>query len=198
MAGGENIFENVELVGTDFNEALVGEAIRLATAENLDCRFIVGNAFGLKEPADIFISTGILHHFRGESLYELFKQQDQAQTSAFVHFDFYNSFFAPFGSWLFHAVRMRTPLARHDGVLSAVRSYKSRELLEAAHRAAPEFSTAIYGVKLWGLPIPRVFHSLVEFVNDTKKTFWKISENGGGFRWESLNDHYSSMASGDD
>ncbi len=167
------VLENVELVGTDFNETLIREANRLADAENLDCKFIVGNAFGLKEAADIFISTGILHHFRGESLYELFKQQNQTDTLAFVHFDFYNSFFAPFGSWLFHAVRMRTPLARHDGVLSAVRSYKSDKLLEAARRTAPDFSTAIYGVKLWGLPIPRVFHSLVGIRHQYKNDFLK-------------------------
>jgi hypothetical protein len=68
---------------------------------------------------------------------------------------------APLGSWLFHVVRMRQPLARHDGVLSAVRAHKSRYLLDVTRSAAPEFASAIYGTRLWRMPIPRVFHSLV-------------------------------------
>ena len=56
---------------------------------------------------------------------------------------------------------MREPLARHDGVLSAVRAHKSKYLLNVTRTAAPEFISAIYGTRLWGLPIPRVFHSLV-------------------------------------
>lgn len=163
--------ENVELIGADFNHALVNEAKRLAAAESLDCEFTVANAFELHQPADIYLSTGILHHFQGAALAELFRGQNRAETYAFVHFDFYNSPFAPFGSWLFHAVRMREPLARHDGVLSAIRAYKSDILLETARRAAPDFATAIYGIRLWRLPIPRVFHSLVGIRRELRAEF---------------------------
>ena len=165
--------ENVELVGVDFNSALVAEANRLAAAENLDCRFLAANAFRMNEPADIYLSTGILHHFRGESLADLFRQQNRSGTSAFLHFDFKHSPLAPFGSWLFHAVRMRTPLAKHDGVLSAVRSYKCHELLDAARRAAPDFAVAVYGVRLWGTPLPRVFHSLTGIRRELHDEFLK-------------------------
>ena len=169
--------ENVELIGADFNAALISEADRLAKKENLNCRFLVANAFQLNHPADIYLSTGILHHFRDDALTELFKQQNRAETDAFVHFDFRPSFFAPFGSWLFHAVRMREPLAKHDGVLSAIRAYKSRELLKRAKAAAPDFVSAIYGTKLWGLPVPRVFHALVgiraAYENDFLSNFGK-------------------------
>ena len=150
---------DVEVLGVDFNEALVNEAQRLADAEKLNCTFIVANAFRLDQPADVFISTGILHHFRGDALADLLKQHNVAQ--AFVHFDFHCSPMAPFGSWLFHAVRMRQPLAKHDGVLSAVRAHPSRHLLTVARAAAPDFISAIYGTRLWRLPIPRVFHALV-------------------------------------
>jgi len=153
--------ENVELIGADLNAALVEEANRLAQAESLECRFVTANAFGLDHPADIYMSTGILHHFRGVELARLFKQHNLPDTRAFVHFDFHPTPFAPLGSWLFHAVRMREPLAKHDGVLSAVRAYKPRVLLEAARAELPEFISAVYGTQLWGLPIPRVFHSLV-------------------------------------
>ena len=151
--------DDVDLIGADFNEALVNEARRLSERENLNCTFVVANAFRLAQPADIFLSTGILHHFRGDGLAELLKQHRDAL--AFVHFDFHNSPMSPLGSWLFHAVRMREPLAKHDGVLSAVRAHKSRHLLKVARSAAPGFVSAVYGTRLWRLPIPRVFHSLV-------------------------------------
>jgi 2-polyprenyl-3-methyl-5-hydroxy-6-metoxy-1,4-benzoquinol methylase len=153
--------DDVELMGVDFNVALLNEAQRLATIENLRCKFAVANAFQLKEPAAIFISTGILHHFRDQNLSYLLQQHCRPETCAFVHFDFHSSPMAPLGSWLFHVVRMRQPLARHDGVLSAVRAHKSRYLLDVTRSAAPEFASAIYGTRLWRMPIPRVFHSLV-------------------------------------
>jgi SAM-dependent methyltransferase len=153
--------DDVELIGADFNAALVSEAQRLAEAEKLRCSFLVANAFRLQHPAAVYLSTGILHHFRDRDLFELLRQHNRRETCAFVHFDFHPSPLAPLGSWLFHAVRMREPLAKHDGVLSAVRAHQSRALLEAARSAAPDFVSAIYGTRLWGLPIPRVFHALV-------------------------------------
>ncbi len=161
LAASGSLGDDVQLLGVDFNVALLNEAQRLATIEKLRCRFEVANAFRLDEPATVFISTGILHHFRDENLNYLLQQHCRAETCAFVHFDFHSSPMAPLGSWLFHAVRMREPLARHDGVLSAVRAHKSRYLLDVTRNAAPEFVSAIYGTRLWRMPIPRVFHSLV-------------------------------------
>jgi len=161
--------DNVDLIGADFNEALVNEARRLSERERLNCTFVVANAFRLAQPADIFLSTGILHHFRGDGLAELLKQHRDAQ--AFVHFDFHNSPMSPLGAWLFHAVRMREPLAKHDGVLSAVRAHKSRHLLAVARTAAPDFVSTVYGTSLWGLPIPRVFHSLVGIRREYNEAF---------------------------
>jgi 2-polyprenyl-3-methyl-5-hydroxy-6-metoxy-1,4-benzoquinol methylase len=161
LAASGSLGDDVQLMGVDFNVALLNEAQRLATIENLRCKFEVANAFRLDEPATVFISTGILHHFRDEGLSYLLQQHCRAETCAFIHFDFHSSPMAPLGSWLFHAVRMREPLAKHDGVLSAVRAHKSRYLLEVTRSAAPEFVSAIYGTRLWRMPIPRVFHSLV-------------------------------------
>jgi SAM-dependent methyltransferase len=161
----------VELMGVDFNTALVAQANTLAGKEKLNCRFVVANAFRLKEPATIFISTGVLHHFRGDHLTELFRLHESARVRAFVHFDFHPSFFAPFGSWLFHEARMREPLAKHDGVLSAVRAHPSVDLLGAARTGAPAYSSAIYGTQLWALPIPRAFHSLVGMLPQLREGF---------------------------
>jgi 2-polyprenyl-3-methyl-5-hydroxy-6-metoxy-1,4-benzoquinol methylase len=161
LAANGSLGDDVELTGVDFNVALIAEATRLAAIEGLRCEFVVGNAFRLQQPATIFISTGILHHFRDDNLTYLLQQHCRPETCAFVHFDFHSSPMAPLGSWLFHAVRMREPLAKHDGVLSAVRAHKTGYLLEATRSAAPEFVSAIYGTRLWRTPIPRVFHSLV-------------------------------------
>ena len=162
---------DVELIGADYHPALIDEARRLAEAENLSCRFEVANAFRLEQPATVYMSTGILHHFRGRELIDLFAQHNRPGTCAFMHFDFHQSALAPFGSWLFHAARMREPLAKHDGVLSAVRAYESEDLLLAARTGAPNFVSAVYGTKLWGLPIPRAFHSLVGILPEYRDAF---------------------------
>ena len=171
LAANGSLGDDVELMGVDFNVALVNEAQRLAAIENLPCKFAVANAFQLDEPATIFISTGILHHFRDQDLSYLLQQHCRQETCAFIHFDFHSSPMAPLGSWLFHAVRMREPLAKHDGVLSAVHAHKSRHLLDVTRSAAPEFISAIYGTRLWRLPIPRVFHSLVGIRPEYREAF---------------------------
>lgn len=161
LAAHRAVPNDVELIGADYHPALIDEAQRLAQAENLRCSFKVANAFQMDEPASVFISTGILHHFRGRDLIDLFAQHVRPETRAFLHFDFYQSALSPFGSWLFHIVRMRQPLAKYDGVLSPVRAYRPEELLSAARAGAPAFKSAVYGVRLWRLPIPRAFHSLM-------------------------------------
>lgn len=156
--------ENVELTGADFNQTLVNEASRLAAAENLNCRFVVANAFRMQEAATVYLSTGVLHHFRGNALTQFFGQHERSETRAFAHFDFQPSIFAPIGSWFFHLVRMRLALARHDGVASACRAHSGETLLSAARGGATGFATGfatgLYGSRLWKLPIPRVMHTV--------------------------------------
>jgi hypothetical protein len=107
----------------------------------------------------------------------LFAQHNRSGTRAFLHFDFHQSPLAPFGSWLFHVIRMRQPLAHYDGVLSAVRAYKARELLDTARAAAPDFKSAVYGVRLWRLPVPRAFHSLIGVMPEYHEAF--VARLGG-------------------
>src|SRR5262249_12925798 len=78
-----------------------------------------------------------------------------------IHFDFQPWALAPFGSWFFHVIRMRTPLARHDGVLSAARAHTQQTLVFAARDGVRNLATGIYGAKIWNTPLPRVFHALV-------------------------------------
>jgi len=152
---------SIELVGMDLNSTLINEANRLADVEELPCRFIQGDAFSKEHPGHIFISTGVIHHFRGQELLQFLGRHEQPETQAFLHFDFQPWLLAPVGAWFFHYLRMRTPVARHDGVLSAARAHDARTLTEAAHEVLPEFASGIYGAKIWNTPAPRIFHTLV-------------------------------------
>ncbi|MFD7256403.1 class I SAM-dependent methyltransferase [Streptomyces sp. NPDC059874] len=133
---------DVELVGVDLDSALVGEADRLARAEGLDCRFVHGNAFDLPEAATVYVSTGVLHHFRGPDLADFFRAQAASPALAFCHFDIAATRLAPIGAWVFHRARMRHPLGRHDGVASARRAHTDETLLHAA--AAPGIRPLLY------------------------------------------------------
>jgi SAM-dependent methyltransferase len=171
LAAHGDLGNDVELVGADYHPALIGEAMRLAKEEELRVSFRVANAFRLDPPGSMFLSTGVIHHFRGEGLPGFFRSHDCPETKAFVHFDFLPSFMAPFGSWLFHAVRMRDPLAKHDGVVSAIRAYSGAELVRAAGDGAPGFLRTMYSTRLGVLPIPRAFHSLIGLRPEYQEAF---------------------------
>jgi SAM-dependent methyltransferase len=153
--------EDVQLTGVDLNSALIKEANRLAATESLPCRFLHGDAFSPDHSGHIYLSTGVIHHFRDAALLEFLCRHQQPETQAFLHFDFQPWFLAPYGSWFFHVLRMRTRIARHDGVLSAARAHTAKTLVDAARTAAPEFASGIYGAKIWNTPAPRVFHTLI-------------------------------------
>lgn len=146
------------LVGADFNGALIDEARRLAEVEGLEVSFVVADAFSLEAPATVFISSGVLHHVPRQALPAFFAGQRQAAVS--IHADFQQSPLGPLGAWLMHAARMERPLARYDGVLSAVRAYPGAVLLAAAREGLPERTHRLVGTHLVG-PIPRAMHAIV-------------------------------------
>jgi hypothetical protein len=78
-----------------------------------------------------------------------------------VHADIKPSYLAPLGSWIFHEARMREPLARHDGLLSALRAHPGQRLTEAANRACPDFASAMFDGQRELIPILRVMQLLV-------------------------------------
>ena len=156
---------SIELLGMDLNSTLIHEANRLASVERLPCRFLHGDAFSPEHSGHIFISTGVIHHFRDGALHEFLGRHEQPEIQAFLHFDFQPWFLAPVGSWFFHYLRMRTGVARHDGVLSAARAHTGKTLTGAARNAAPNFASGIYGAKIWNTPAPRVFHTLIGLRN---------------------------------
>ena len=143
LAAHGRLGRDVELVGCDMNAELVRQAQKLAEAEALTCELVVANAFRLAQPGHIFISTGVVHHFRGPSLEELFRGQRQGW--GFLHFDMRASALTPLGSWMFHSSRMREPLARHDGVASARRAHDVNTLLSAARKGTDFTCAALDG-----------------------------------------------------
>ncbi|WP_433045285.1 class I SAM-dependent methyltransferase [Dactylosporangium sp. CS-033363] len=134
---------DAELCGVDFNAALIGEARRLAAAEGLECRFVLGDAFDLKDTATVYISSGVLHHLRGEELGAFFRAQAGTGVRAYCHFDIAATRLAPVDAWMFHRARMREPLGRHDGVASARRAHSDHELMSAARSAAGAGADAV-------------------------------------------------------
>ncbi|NPC70355.1 methyltransferase domain-containing protein [Corallococcus exiguus] len=139
LAAHGRLGRDVEIIGCDMNVTLIESARRLAEEESLSCELRVANAFQLEQPGHIYISTGVLHHFRGNDLNAFFAGQRQGH--AFVHYDIQHSVLSPWGSWMFHQARMREPLARHDGVVSARRAHPTETLLSAA-RSATGFTCA--------------------------------------------------------
>ena len=151
----------VELVGADYNRALVEAASRLAREDDLPCRFLTANAFRLSEPADIVLSTGVLHHFRDDDLVRLFHEHETSTALGFVHVDIRPGVFSPIGSWIFHIARMREPVAKFDGYWSAVRAHPASTLVDAARRGAPSFSRGTLDATPGLFGLVRIFQALV-------------------------------------
>lgn len=169
--------DDVDLVGCDYNVALLTEAKRLAQMEGLRCTFLVRNAFTLDEldpvskraitpagapaPATVFTSTGVVHHFRGESLHSFFTEQARAGAFAFVHCDIKRSWVAPIGAWIFHYARMREPLARYDGTLSAVRAHATETLFDATLDIRKDYRLTSFDGARELLPILKVMQAFI-------------------------------------
>lgn len=158
-AGG--LGDDVALWGCDYNAALIDRATALARRESLPCSFVVANAFRLAEPATVFLSTGVLHHFRDGDLDQFFAAQAACGAAAFLHSDTKASWLAPLGSWLFHQARMREPLARHDGILSAERAHPAGVLSGSARRSCEGFRAAVFDGKEEMLPVLSVLQTLI-------------------------------------
>ena len=136
--------DRVRMIGVDFNETLLAGARSLADLENLDCEFIAGDAFELDVGATVFMSTGVVHHFTATELSTFFARQHRAGATACFHFDVAPTRITPFGAWLFHRARMREPLARHDGVRSALRAHGDGVLVDAMRAGAPEWTPLVF------------------------------------------------------
>jgi SAM-dependent methyltransferase len=171
LAAHEVFDRSIDLIGTDYNAALIAEASQLAAAEKLRCRFIVANAFALREPASFYVSTGVIHHFRADGLTAFFGRQAERSPLGFVHFDVQKSWAAPLGSWLFHKAKMRLRIGQYDGHLSALRAHPTGALLEAARSGAAGYRIAQFNRQIAWFPIVRTMHAVVAVRPDLEAHF---------------------------
>jgi len=144
----------VELTGVDMNATLVGAAIRLAERESLNCRFVRGNAFdpGVAVddgPRTVVISSGLMHHLPAAELAGFFAAQAALDVAAFAHWDIVPCAWSTLGAWVFHQARMREPVSRHDGVMSARRAHPADVLLAAARAGAPDYAARVLEGGRW-------------------------------------------------
>jgi SAM-dependent methyltransferase len=169
--------DDVSLIGADFNRPLIEAATRFAAQESLNVRFVAADALTLREPASVVISTGVLHHIPVAHLEAFFAGHERAGTLAFAHWDFQPSPIVPFGSWLFHISRFREPLARHDGIRSALRAREANVYLEAMRASLPKFALGVYNPRLGALPIKRVFHALAGMRPEYLESYRRVSKH---------------------
>jgi SAM-dependent methyltransferase len=154
MAASSALGPDVELAGVDLNPVLIAEARRLAQLEGLTCRFIQGDAFrpglAVKDGAcSIVISSGLMHHLPESGLVDFFAAQSRLGVAGFAHWDIAPCLWSTLGAWVFHHARMREPVSRHDGVLSARRAYTAAVLEAAARTGAPGYDVQVQEGTHW-------------------------------------------------
>jgi hypothetical protein len=144
----------IELVGADLNGTLISAAADLAEREELNCRFVRADAFcpgAVIEdgPRTVVISSGLLHHLGAAELDGFFAAQDALGVAAFAHWDIVPCFWSTLGAWVFHQARMREPVSKHDGVMSARRAHPASVLLAAARAGAPGYAPRVLEEARW-------------------------------------------------
>ncbi len=144
FAATRSLGADTRVIGVDFNRTLLDAARALADAEQLDCEFVAGDAFALDQAATVYISSGVIHHFTSDDLADFFAAQERAGASGCFHFDVAPTAITPFGAWLFHRARMREPLARHDGVHSALRAHDDDVLVDAVRAGATGWTPLLF------------------------------------------------------
>jgi hypothetical protein len=154
LAASRALDPRVELVGVDINPVLVRAAARLAGEEGLACVFARGDALDLARVIEhpdstVLISTAFLHHLAPDDLSDFFAAHERLGVAAFAHWDIAPCLVSTLGAWVFHRARMREPVSRYDGVLSAVRAHPADALLGAARAGAPGYRAEVHQGGQW-------------------------------------------------
>jgi SAM-dependent methyltransferase len=152
---------DLEWIGVDLNRTLVQAAQSVAERDEVNCDFRHANAFSLEQPGHVFLSSGVIHHFRGDALGHFFGEQRRLAPYAVMHFDIQPSWASPIGAFLFHRARFQEALSRHDGFCSALRAHSGERLLEAARGPEPDFDVRLFDNSEGWLPFFRVMQAVV-------------------------------------
>ncbi|MGO8957480.1 MAG: class I SAM-dependent methyltransferase [Streptosporangiaceae bacterium] len=154
LAAAPRLGSDVQLVGVDLNLALINRARDLAAQEGLACQLICGDALdpqiAIEDAArTIVISSGLMHHMPEQALPGFFASQADLGVAAFAHWDIAPCLWSTIGAWVFHQARMREPVSRHDGVVSARRAHPAATLQAAVQSGAPGYTTQVVDGPRW-------------------------------------------------
>lgn len=90
---------------------------------------------------DVVICSQVLHHFEDDEIAIVLREMDRVARTAVIVSDLRRSWFAAGGFWLvawllgFHAI------TRHDGVVSVLRGFTTRDLADHVHRSTGHVAT---------------------------------------------------------
>jgi ubiquinone/menaquinone biosynthesis C-methylase UbiE len=113
------------------------ESLARANTVRLDGSFCA-DARHLPFPAksfDIVTCSQMLHHFEEHELGVILGELNRVARHAVIVSDLRRSWFAAGGFWLVSTVLRFHPVTRHDGVVSVLRGFTKRELLDATRAA---------------------------------------------------------------
>lgn len=135
------------LVGLDLHEQSLQIMQRTTEAQGSRLRTIIPlRADALHLPFadnsfDYCISSLFTHHLKDEQVVELFREMDRVASRGIISVDLHRHPMAWILYKLFCWSHRISPMVRHDGSLSILRSFKSRELGDLAAKAGLEAAT---------------------------------------------------------
>lgn len=113
----------------------------LAAAARAHCNgVLVGDALALPvadASVDIVTCSQLLHHFTDDDAERLLRECMRVARTAVIIGDLRRSWWAVAGLWSSSFLLGFHPVSRHDGVVSILRGYTTRELDTLMHRATP-------------------------------------------------------------
>lgn len=132
-----------QLIGVDANENIVNEAKERSKGfQNIS--FIPMNVFSeelVEIDFDIALCTLFLHHFTNTEIIQILNKLSIKSKIGVVVNDLQRSLLA-FGLFkLFAIVFLKTPIARHDGLVSIARSFKRKELEQLIRSSTNDVTT---------------------------------------------------------
>lgn len=123
---------NISFIGIDANTHSIKIAKERTTAytniKYQTCNVLTQNV--AIPPCDIALCTLFLHHFPEKNIIQLVQELTQKSRVGVVINDLHRSRWAFHLFKLFSVILIKTPIAKHDGLVSVARGFKRKELLD--------------------------------------------------------------------
>jgi len=128
---------NVSLHGIDANENVIAFAIQQSTGfsnTNYTRQDVLAPEIS-NHSYDIVLATLFLHHFNKEQLIEIFRKLSSIATYGIVVNDLHRHWMAYYGFKLVSTIFSRSKMVKYDGLVSVLRGFKRKELVEILKKA---------------------------------------------------------------